>query len=172
MRLIDCDARHLDAIRAIFNHAIAHSTALYEYQPRSAETIRAWWDAKQSQGWPVLGVCGEADELLGFASYGTFRAWPAYGYTVEHSLYVAEAHRRRGVGRHLLTALIERARAAEMHVMIGGIDADNAASIALHESMGFTAGGRLPEVGFKFGRWLDLCFYQLVLDTPSQPREG
>lgn len=172
MRLIDCDARHLDTIRAIFNHAIAHSTALYEDDPRSAETVRAWWDAKQAQGWPVLGVCDEADQLLGFASFGTFRAWPAYRYTVEHSLYVAEAHRRRGVGRHLLTALIERARVAEAHVMIGGIDADNAASLALHESLSFECVGKLPEVGFKFGRWLDLCFYQLTLDTPRQLRGG
>ncbi len=172
MRLIDCDARHLDAIRAIFNHAIAHSTALYEDQPRSAETVVAWWNAKQTQGLPVLGVCDEADELLGFASFGTFRVWPGYRHTVEHSLYVAQPHRRRGVGRTLLTALIERARAADVHVMIGGIDADNAASIALHQSLGFVAVGRLPQVGFKFGRWLDLCFYQLILAPPSQPRGG
>lgn len=172
MRLIDCDPTHLDAIRGLFNHAIAHSTALYDYHPRSPETVRAWWDEKQQKGLPVIGMWSDADGLLGFASFGPFRAWPAYQYTAEHSLYVAEPHRGQGVGRRLLSATVERARAHDIHALIGGIDADNVASIALHESLGFDRVGTLPQVGFKFGRWLDLCFYQRTLDTPAHPTEG
>ena len=120
---------------------------------------------------PVIGAL-EDGRLLGFGTFGPFRAWPAYRYTVEHSLYVERDSRGRGVGRQLLTELIARARARQLHTLIGGIDADNAPSIALHRSMGFERCGRLHQVGFKFGRWLDLEFYQLVLETPEHPAEG
>jgi len=106
--------------------------------------------------------------LLGFASYGPFRAFAAYQYTVEHSLYVAANHRWHGLGKVLLKELIERARRQQYHVLVGGIDSANAASIALHLGFGFKHVATMPEVGFKFNRWLDLCFYQLILDTPRK----
>ncbi len=171
MELIHCDESRLETIRAIFNHAIVHSTALYDYQPRSPEQIRAWFARRKEQGRPVLGVVGKAGRLLGFGSYGTFRNFPAYKYTVEHSLYVVADARRQGAGRMLLEALVANARQQDVHAMVGAIDADNAASIALHETLGFRHLGTLPEVGYKFGRWLDLALYQRTLSTPADPRE-
>ena len=120
----------------------------------------------------ILGQSAEDGELLGFATYGPFRTFPAYKFTVEHSLYVARAHRGRKIGPVLLQAIIERATQQEYHAMIGAIDSSNAASIALHTKLGFQLVGTLPEVGFKFGRWLDLCFYQLILPTPHDPKDG
>jgi phosphinothricin acetyltransferase len=106
---------------------------------------------------------GAGDKVLGYASYGPFRAFDGYRQTVEHSVYVAEGARRRGVAFALLLALEERARAGGMHVMIGGVAADNASSLALHRKLGFVETGRMPEVGQKFGRWLDLVFMQKLL---------
>lgn len=164
--------RHAQAILAIFNEAIVNSTALYDYQPRTSANMVDWFQAKQSGGFPVIGIEDGTGKLLGFGSYGTFRAWPAYKYTVEHSVYVHKDHRGQGLGHALLHALITTARQHEIHAMIGGIDARNTASIALHEQHGFKHAGTLPQVGFKFGAWLDLAFYQLLLETPRHPVDG
>lgn len=165
-------SRHAGKILDIFNEAILHSTALYDYTPRAPQSMVGWFDAKRAGGLPVIGIENGEGVLLGFGSYGTFRAWPAYKYTVEHSVYVHKEHRGRGLGRIVLEKLIEAARQNDVHAMIGGIDATNSASIALHERLGFKHAGTLPQVGFKFGRWLDLAFYQLLLDTPAHPTEG
>jgi phosphinothricin acetyltransferase len=173
MRVIQCEyQRHAEAILAIFNEAILHSTALYDYKPRTREMMTAWFEAKARGSFPVIGIENDAGELMGFASYGTFRAWPAYKYSVEHSIYVDARFRRRGIGRLLLEEVISAACGQEYHVLIGGIDATNQASIALHEQLGFTHCGTIRQAGFKFGRWLDLAFYQLTLPTPLQPRDG
>jgi phosphinothricin acetyltransferase len=107
---------------------------------------------------------------MGFGSYGPFRAWPGYKYTVEHSVYVAGAFRGRGVGRRLLQELIVAAQAQDYHVLIGGIDSQNEVSIGLHKSLGFIHAGTIRQAGYKFGRWLDLVFYQLILPTPANPK--
>jgi L-amino acid N-acyltransferase YncA len=173
MKLIDCQPeRHSAAILAILNEAIVNSTALYDYQPRTPEMMRTWFETKAKANYPVIGIENEAGELQGFASYGTFRAWPAYKYSVEHSLYVDQRFRGRGVGRRLLVALIAAAERQNYHVLVGGIDAANTISIALHESLGFTACGIVRQAGFKFGRWLDLAFYQRILATPASPVDG
>lgn len=173
MRLVDCsDERHAPAILDILNEAIVNSTALYDYKPRAMDNMNTWFAAKRAGNFPVIGLEDEAGTLLGFASYGTFRAFPAYKYTVEHSVYVHHAQRGRGLGRQLLQALIARARAQDVHVLVGGIDAANRASIALHTQLGFAPCGVVRQAGFKFGRWLDLAFYQLILDTPAQPVDG
>lgn len=164
--------RHADAILDIFNDAILHSTALYDYKPRAPQSMVPWFDAKRAGGFPVIGIEDGDGVLLAFGSYGTFRAWPAYKYTVEHSVYVHKDHRGRGLGRTVMQELIAAARQNDVHAMMGGIDAANAGSIALHEQLGFKHVGTLPEVGFKFGRWLDLAFYQLLLDTPAHPIDG
>jgi phosphinothricin acetyltransferase len=171
--IVDCTLeRHADAILAIFNDAILTSTALYDYKARTSQNMASWFEAKRAGGFPVIGVEDSDGTLMGFGSYGTFRAFPAYKYTVEHSVYVHRDHRGKGLGRILMQALIDAARRNDLHAMIGGIDAANAGSIALHERLGFKHVGTLPQVGFKFGRWLDLAFYQLLLDTPSQPIDG
>jgi L-amino acid N-acyltransferase len=173
MHLIDCNPdAHSSAILAILNEAIVSSTALYDYRPRTIDSMTGWFAAKRAGGFPVIGAVDDADRLLGFASYGTFRAWPAYKYTVEHSVYVHHAHRGLGIGERLLAALIARARAHDVHVMIGGIDIENAGSIALHRKLGFEHVGTIRQAGFKFGRWLDLGFFQRTLDTPRQPVDG
>jgi L-amino acid N-acyltransferase len=161
--VIRCGREHLEGIRDIYNHEIVHTTALYEYEPRSIETMAAWWAAKQAAGLPVLGIEAEPGVLAGFASWGPFRPFPAYGHTVEHSVYVDSRFRGRGVGRALLASLIEEARGRDLHVMVGVIDATNAASIRLHRRLGFTQSGTVREAGFKFGRWLDVDYWQLIL---------
>jgi L-amino acid N-acyltransferase YncA len=171
--LVDCThERHADQILAIFNEAITTSTALYDYKPRPRDAMVGWFQTKQQGGFPVVGLENEAGELMAFASYGTFRAWPAYKYSVEHSVYVDTRFRGRGLGVALMRELIARARAKQVHVLIGGIDASNQGSIRLHEKLGFQHAGTIREAGFKFGRWLDLAFYQLTLDTPADPVDG
>lgn len=172
IRLFDCDRSYAPEILAIFNDAIAHSTALYEYHPRTLDYMAAWFDGKQQGNYPVVGAGDDEHRLLGFASYGPFRPHPAYKYTVEHSVYVDPAHRQRGIGRLLLEAIVDRARQQAYHNVVGGIDRDNAASIRLHERLGFEHCGTVRHAGFKFGRWLDLVFYQRLLETPSQPVDG
>lgn len=171
--LVPCThARHAQAILDIFNEAILTSTALYDYRPRTLENMVSWFAAKDAGQFPVIGIEDPAGTLLAFGSYGTFRAWPAYKYTVEHSVYVHKDHRGRGLGQEIMQALIAAARERDVHAMVGGIDASNAGSIALHERLGFRHVGTLPQVGFKFGRWLDLAFYQLLLETPLHPVDG
>ncbi|MEX0776425.1 MAG: N-acetyltransferase family protein [Phycisphaeraceae bacterium] len=172
MPIIDCNPTHTDAILAILNDAIVNTTALYDYRPRTREMMADWFAAKQRGHYPILGAVDDTGQLMGFATYGPFRGFPAYKYTVEHSLYIAAPHRRNGLGRQLLIQLIARARQQDYHVLIGGIDSSNTASIGLHQSLGFQHVATIPQVGYKFSRWLDLCFYQLVLDTPALPCDG
>ena len=173
MNVVACSpARHSDAILAIFNEAIANSTALYDYALRSPDSMVMWFTGKALKDYPVIGVENAAGELMGFASYGQFRERPAYKYTVEHSVYVDARFRSRGVGRVLMKEIIAAAEKQDYHVMIGGIDASNAVSIRLHEAFGFTHCGTVKQSGFKFGRWLDLAFYQLILRTPAAPVDG
>ena len=172
MTIVDCDRGRAAEILAILNDAIEHSTALYDYRPRPLSAMDGWFDAKERGGYPVIGAVDASGRLLGFASYGQFRAWPAYKYSVEHSLYVAAGYRGRGIGKLLLAGILERAGAQQYHNVIGGIDADNAASIGLHERFGFERCGLIRHAGFKFGRWLDLAFYQKLLDTPAESRDG
>jgi len=166
------EKRHAEAIRSIFNEAILHSTALYEYKPRDAKTILTWFEAKAKGNFPIICAENELGELMGFASYGTFRAFPAYKYTVEHSIYVDARFRGQGIGKRLLQEIISAAEKQEYHVLIGVIDSANTTSIVLHEKFGFVQCGRIEQAGFKFGRWLDVSLYQRILKTPSEPIDG
>lgn len=173
MRFVNCTLEHHGAaILDILNDAIVSSTALYDYLPRTPDSMTGWFRTKDSGRFPVIGAVSEQGELMGFATYGTFRAWPAYKYSVEHSIYIHRAHRGQGHGLALLQRLVEAAIGQDYHVMIGGIDETNAASIALHQKLGFTHSGTIRHAGFKFGRWLDLAFYQRILHTPAAPVDG
>ena len=156
----DASEAELAGILAIYNHAVAHSTAIWNDVLVDLDNRREWWRARVGARFPVLVALDDEGAVLGYASYGPFRPFDGYRQTVEHSVYVAESARRRGVATALIAALEARARAAGMHVMVGGIAADNEASLEMHRRLGFSETGRLPEVGQKFGRWLDLVFIQ------------
>lgn len=166
------EERHASQILAIFNEAIVNSTALYDYKPRAPESMVTWFATKRANGFPVIGMEDDSGKLLGFASYGTFRAFPAYKYTVEHSVYVEKDSRGLGLGRKLLEAIVAKAEEQGVHVLVGAIDLDNAVSIALHKRLGFEHSGTIKQAAFKFGRWLDLAFLQKTLKTPLQPVDG
>lgn len=161
-----CTRAHAPAILALFNHAILHTTALYDYAPRTAAFMETWFDAKERDQLPVLGAFTPDGTLAGFATFGPFRPQTGFRHTVEHSVYVHPDHQGRGLAKHLLRALIAEARVRHVHVLVGVIDADNAASLALHRSLGFTPAGTLRAAGYKFGRWLDVEFVQLTLPPP------
>ncbi len=171
-KIIHCThERHANAILAILNEAIVSSTALYDYQPRTLESMDSWFKTKQAGTFPVLGVEDTDGELLGFGTYGAFRAFPAFKYTAEHSVYVHKAHRGRGLGLALMKALMRKAKDADLHSLIAVIDSSNLPSIAMHQKLGFQLAGTLPQVGFKFARWLDVVLYQMVFETPAHPEE-
>ncbi len=148
-------------ILAIYNNAVLHTTAIWIETPSNLAERAAWFAARRQAGFPVL--VAEDAAVLGYGSFGKFRAYEGFRYTVEHSVYVADEAQGRGIGKMLLAALIEAARLMEMRVMVGAIDATNYASLALHEHMGFEETGRMPGVGEKFGKRLDMVLVQLKL---------
>jgi len=153
------------AITDIYNATVATSTVAWTEEPDSVATRRAWFDARRTAGHAVV-VATVDDVVVGFAAYGDFRdstKWPGYRFTVEHTIHVADGHRGTGIGEALMNELVARAASAGVHVMVGGIDADNAGSIRFHRRLGFVEVARMPEVGFKFGRWLDLVLVQRTL---------
>jgi L-amino acid N-acyltransferase YncA len=149
----------LPAILAIYNDAVENTTAIWNETPVDLVNRLNWFDARRAAGFPVL-VVEEEGRVAGYGSFGDFRPFEGYRVTVEHSLYVAADERRKGLGAALLAALIEEARKLGKRAMIGGIDGTNMASIALHAKFGFAEVGRLPGVGTKFGRPLDLVLMQ------------
>jgi phosphinothricin acetyltransferase len=168
MDTIRCDRSHAPAILAILNDAIVNTTAVWDYVPRPASSMAQWFEQKEARDFPVIGAVDGAT-LCGFATYGTFRAWPGYKYSVEHSVYVDAKHRRRGVGKALVEELLRHAERQQYHTMIGGIAADNLASLRLHEQLGFVHCGVVRQAGYKFDRWLDLVLMQYLLRTPARP---
>ena len=162
MLIRDATEADVPAINDLANALIRNSTVAWtETLDTLAERV-AWFRRQQDAGNPVL-VADLDGEVVGYATYDDFRdshKWPGYRFTVEHTLHVRADARGRGIGTQLLRALIARAGALGKHVMVAGVDADNAASIRLHERLGFTRAGRLCAVGYKFDRWLDLVFLQ------------
>ena len=149
----------LAGLLAIYNDVIATSTAVYTDHPVMLEDRRIWWQTRVAQGYPVL-VATDGTGVVGFASFGDFRAWPGYRFTVEHSVHVRGDRRGTGVGSALMHPLFARASALGKHVMIAGVDGSNGASLRFHERLGFERVAHFREVGFKFDRWLDLVFLQ------------
>ena len=155
----EASERDLPGILAIYNDVIATSTAVYSDLPVTLEERRAWRQARCAQGYPLL-IARDERGVAGFATFGDFRAWPGYRYTVEHTVHVRADSRGRGTGSTLVQALFPYAARLGKHVMLAAVDADNRDSIRFHERLGFVATARLREVGRKFDRWLDLVFLQ------------
>jgi L-amino acid N-acyltransferase len=154
--------RDLTQILAIYNDVILNTTAVYDYEPHTLAMRQSWFNTKKEQGFPVF-VAEEDGNVLGLSSIGVFRAWAAYQYSVENSIYVASEARGKGIGKMLMPPIIEAARHMNMHTMIAGIDASNDASIQLHRHFDFEEVAHFKQVGWKFDRWLDLKFLQLIV---------
>ncbi|MDO9152108.1 MAG: N-acetyltransferase family protein [Paludibacter sp.] len=172
LKIITCTPEYSSQILDIFNDAILNTTALYEYQPWTLDTIKTWFELKKEQNFPIIGIVDVENHLLGFGTYGVFRMRPAYKYTVENSLYVHKDFRGKGLGKILLGEIIKNAKAQHFHCIVSVIDASNGTSVRLHKSYGFGFIGRIKQVGFKFNRWLDVDLYQLILSTPEHPVDG
>ncbi|MBZ6077334.1 GNAT family N-acetyltransferase [Microvirga puerhi] len=172
MLVRDADVKDIDGIVAIYNDAVANTTAIWNEVTVDVANRAAWLADRHCQGYPVLVAVDDAGAILGYASFGDWRAWDGYRYTVEHSVYVRRDQRGGGIGRALLAELIDRARSMGKHVMVAGIEARNEASIRLHHKLGFESVGHLKEAGTKFGDWLDLAFLQLKLDRRADPGEA
>ena len=158
----------LPAILAIYNEVVANTTAAYVYEPHTLEMRKAWFHDMKQGGWPVI-VSEEGGVITGFGCIGVFRSKPGYKYTGEHTVTVHVEERGKGIGRALLLALIEEANRLELRTLVGGIDAENTVSLKLHTDLGFVETARMPQVAWKFGRWLDLVFVQLMLPGPARP---
>jgi len=160
----------LPAILEIYNDAILNTTSVYNYKAHTLEMRQEWFAEKQAKGLPLF-VAVQQDAVIGFSTYGPFRVWAAYKYTVEISVYIHPEHRGKGVAKLLYPPLFAAAEAQQLHALVAGIDANNPASIRLHEHFGFVTVGHFKEVGYKFGQWLDLVFMQKILSTPAHPQE-
>ncbi|PFI97564.1 N-acetyltransferase [Bacillus cereus] len=154
----------------IYNDAILNSTAVYAYKPVTLENRIDWYEQKKADGYPIL-VYELDNKVVGFATFGPFKAWPAYKYSVEHSVYVDREYRKNGIGSFLMEELITIAKEREYMTLIAGIDAENEKSIAMHKNFGFVYSGTIKKAGYKFNGWLDLAFYQLELNGPGNPIE-
>jgi len=152
----------IPAILGIVNHSIIHTTSNYHYEILPLEVQLQWFADKHAKNYPVI-VADYQGMAVGFATYGMFREKIGYQYTVEHSVYVEEQFVGKGIGGLLLSELISLAKSEGYHVMVGGIDAENTGSIAFHKHYGFVENGIIKEAGYKFGKWLDLLFMQLIL---------
>ncbi|MGY4531741.1 L-amino acid N-acyltransferase YncA [Pseudomonas sp. TE3786] len=167
MTIRDAIPADLPAIRDIFNDAVLNTTAIWMDATVDLANRAAWFAARAQQGYPILVAIDEADEVVGYASFGDWRPFDGFCNTVEHSVYVRSDQRGKGLGPLLMHALIERAKACGKHVLVAAIESGNTASIRLHERLGFITTGQMPQVGRKFGRWLDLTFMQLIV-TPER----
>lgn len=153
----------LPAINAIYADAVLHTVTTWDYEPMDLERREAWFTGHEEERLPVLVAVDEAGAVLGWGSLSRYDRRPGYRFTVENSLYVGEEHQGRGVGRRLLAALIAAARGLGMHSIVAAIDGENEPSLRLHRASGFEPAGRVREAGFKFDRWLDVVYLQLLL---------
>ena len=158
-------------ILEIYNDAILNTTAIYDYKSHTLEDRIQWYEKRKQDGYPLL-VFEENDKVVAFATFGPFRAYPAFKYTIEHSIYVHKDYRNLGIGKILLKELIDIASVDEYATIVACIDSLNENSIKIHEKFGFKYSGTVTKAGFKFDKWLDLVFYQLDLTGPRIPLEG
>lgn len=166
MQIREAVQSDLEQITAIYNEVLTHTTAIYNDRPATVEERISWWRSRLAQGYPVL-VAEDDGTIAGFATFGDFRAWPGYRYTVEGTVHIHSDARGKGVGTDLLKAILARAKMLGKHVMIAGVDSENTASLRFLERFGFERAGHLREVGYKFDRFLDLVFLQHWISPPA-----
>lgn len=162
VQIVAATSADIPQILKIVNYYIENDTCIYDLEPRSLEKQIEWFENQTIQAYPVI-IAKRENMIVGFASYSQFRPKVGYKFSMEHSVYVAKEEMGNGIGKLLLQSLIEIAKAKGVHTIIGGIDANNHGSIAFHEKFGFEVVGRMNEVGFKFGKWLDLVWMQKTL---------
>jgi L-amino acid N-acyltransferase len=162
--------KDLQDILDIYNDAVLNTTAVYTYKAHTLEGRQIWYKQKMEEGYPVI-VYELDNKVVGFATFGPFRPWPAYKYSIEHSIYVNPTYRRKGIATSLMKEIIAIANEREYKTLIAGIDAANEKSIAMHMNFGFEHSGTIKNAGYKFNNWLDLAFYQLNLNGPKNPVE-
>jgi phosphinothricin acetyltransferase len=153
----------LPGILEIYNDAVLNTTATYDYEPRTLEHRTQWFEERQREGYPIFVAVDEEARVLAWSALNPYHARFGYRFTAENSVYVAAAHRGKGLGKLLLPPLIDRAKQKGLHAIIAVIDADNTASIRLHARFGFEPVGHFKEVGFKFGRWLDVVYMERLV---------
>lgn len=154
--------KDLEEILEIVNYNILNTTAIYDYESRTLAQQKAIFDEKKKADFPLIVI--EIDnEIAGFGTYGTFRFKEGYKFTVEHSVYVSVNHQGKGLGKLLLAELIQIAKKQKRHTMIAVIDAENQNSVEFHKQFGFESVGIIKESAFKFDKWLDTVFMQLLL---------
>ncbi|ADM97844.1 GNAT family N-acetyltransferase [Dickeya dadantii] len=169
MIIRDAKSDDLETVADIYNHAVLNTTAIFNDTTVDVANRAIWLADRTRLGYPVLVALSDDGSVMGYASFGDWRAFDGYRHTVEHSVYVHIDHRGKGIAEALMKALIERARAIGKHSMVAGIESKNAASIRLHEKLGFGRVDPIPQVGMKFGQWLDLTFMFLILDDRPTP---
>jgi phosphinothricin acetyltransferase len=172
MEIRDAELDDLPAVTALYNELLGTTTFTYTEHPQSLDERTASFEARRSRGFPTL-VASDGGVVVGTAGFGDFRdslRWPGYRFTAEHSVNVFANAWGKGVGQALMRALLERAGALGVHAMIGAVDATNMRSLAFHAELGFVEVARLPEVGWKHGRWLDLVLVQRFIDAPGAAR--
>lgn len=169
MIIRDAQAGDLETVAEIYNHAVLNTTAIFNDATVDAANRAAWLGDRTRLGYPVLIAASDDGSVMGYASFGDWRAFDGYRRTVEHSVYVHIDHRGKGIAEALMKALIVRARGIGKHVMIAGIESKNVASIRLHQKLGFSSVEPIRQVGMKFGEWLDLTCMYLTLDDRATP---
>lgn len=167
MLIRPAQAADIPAITRIYNHAVRHTLAIWNETEVDHTNRTLWWQARQAAGYPVLVAVDAQDTVLGYTSFGDWRAFEGYRHTAELAIYIDKDHQGQGVGKALLSALIESARACGKHMLVAAIEAQNQASIGLHHSLGFHISGHMAQVGIKNGQWLDLIWMQKQLDSDN-----
>jgi L-amino acid N-acyltransferase len=168
MEIRDAVLEDFEQITAIYNEVLTNSTAIYSDRPATCQERIAWWRGRIENGFPVV-IAAEGEQISGFATFGDFRAWPGYRFTVEGTVHIHANSRGLGVGTKLLDTIVARAREMGKHTMIAGVDSENTASLRFLERYGFARAGHLREVGYKFQRFLDLILLQYWLTRPVRP---
>ena len=158
----EAEERDVDRILDIINYEILHSTVVYDYNERTYDFQLNWLRQKKKAGMPVI-VAESENGVIGYGTFGIFRPFDGFQFSVEHSIYIDREYRSFGIGKQLLTELIELAKKNGFHTMIAGVDASNERSVEFHKKFGFKEVGTFKEAGFKFDKWLDLLFLQLLL---------